>query len=211
MTFPSFDGIVFLSILPSPLTARLRTSTMTNYFYTDARGTKRGPCDKQLLKELARHGTIKPNTPLETDTGEDIGTAEQNPELFSRSNTESDTRAAGTMGETIFDIDNIIDIRFTRFITPPYISLLWCLALIVEFLSYGVGLFSIASNFGVEWMLVWFIPATLGLLLVLFYTRLHYEKIIVKFKSEEYLKKIETHQRKIEEHLRAMREKQEQQ
>jgi hypothetical protein len=42
---------------------------MTQYYYIDARGTKRGPCDEQLLKELVSHGTIQSNTLIETDTG----------------------------------------------------------------------------------------------------------------------------------------------
>jgi hypothetical protein len=42
---------------------------MTQYFFIDASGRKCGPCDEQLLKEFIEHGTIKPDTLLETDTG----------------------------------------------------------------------------------------------------------------------------------------------
>jgi len=42
---------------------------MTNFFYTDARGTKRGPCDEQLLRDLVANGSITPATLLETEDG----------------------------------------------------------------------------------------------------------------------------------------------
>jgi prepilin-type processing-associated H-X9-DG protein len=61
---------------------------MTQYYYIDARGTKRGPCDEQLLKELARHGAIKPDTLLETDTAE-TEVAGQIPGLVFRSSLDS--------------------------------------------------------------------------------------------------------------------------
>ncbi len=42
---------------------------MTNFFYTDANGRKRGPFDAGQLRVLAAQGIITPNTPLETGGG----------------------------------------------------------------------------------------------------------------------------------------------
>lgn len=53
---------------------------MTNYFYIDEHGRRQGPISDQQLKALAARGTIKPHTPLETDSGHK-GTAEQIPGL----------------------------------------------------------------------------------------------------------------------------------
>ena len=43
---------------------------MANYFYTDANGNKRGPVTPEALKAMAAQWIIKPNTPLETDSGQ---------------------------------------------------------------------------------------------------------------------------------------------
>jgi hypothetical protein len=58
---------------------------MTNFFYTDANGSKQGPVSEQQLKELATQRLINPNTPMETDTGHQ-GTAGQIPGLFDAPN-----------------------------------------------------------------------------------------------------------------------------
>ena len=42
---------------------------MPNYFYTDTSGNRRGPVTPEALKALASQRIIKPNTPLETDSG----------------------------------------------------------------------------------------------------------------------------------------------
>ena len=42
---------------------------MANYFYFDAKGTKRGPCDEQQLQELIAGGSIKPDWQVESDDG----------------------------------------------------------------------------------------------------------------------------------------------
>jgi hypothetical protein len=67
---------------------------MAQYNYIDARGTERGPCDEQLLKELVSHGTIKPGTLLKTDTG-DMVVAGQIPDLFS--DTQAHTKIPATV------------------------------------------------------------------------------------------------------------------
>jgi len=54
---------------------------MSNYFYFDANGTKRGPYDFQQLKERVANGMIEPHTPMETDDGHK-GLAGQLPGLF---------------------------------------------------------------------------------------------------------------------------------
>ena len=43
---------------------------MTNYFYTGINGQKIGPISETQLKELAARGAIRPDTQLETDTGQ---------------------------------------------------------------------------------------------------------------------------------------------
>ena len=54
---------------------------MANFFYTDAIGRKQGPVNEQQLKGLVTQGVVKPDTPLETDTGHK-GVASQIPGLF---------------------------------------------------------------------------------------------------------------------------------
>lgn len=45
---------------------------MSNYFYTDANGQKQGPINDQQLQILATQGIIKPESPLETEEGQQI-------------------------------------------------------------------------------------------------------------------------------------------
>ena len=47
----------------------VRYVAMTIYFYIDANDQKQGPVSKRRLRILASQGTIKPETPLETNTG----------------------------------------------------------------------------------------------------------------------------------------------
>ena len=54
---------------------------MTNYYYIDANGLKRGPATEQQLQGLVAHGIITPHTQVETDTGQ-RGAASQFPNLF---------------------------------------------------------------------------------------------------------------------------------
>lgn len=42
---------------------------MPNYFYIDASGTRQGPITDTQLKTLATQGVIRPETPLETESG----------------------------------------------------------------------------------------------------------------------------------------------
>lgn len=42
---------------------------MPNYFYIDQSGAKQGPINDQLLRSLAAHGAITPQTQLQADTG----------------------------------------------------------------------------------------------------------------------------------------------
>jgi xanthosine utilization system XapX-like protein len=53
---------------------------MSNFFYYDAGGNKRGPLNMQQLQTLATKGIISPKTILETDDGHK-GAAGQIPEL----------------------------------------------------------------------------------------------------------------------------------
>jgi hypothetical protein len=82
---------------------------MTQYFYIDAKGTKRGPCDEQMLKEFAEHGTIKPDTLIETDTGESYAAGE----------------VLATFAKT--HAFAMPDVGFTHFLTPALIALIWWL------------------------------------------------------------------------------------
>ena len=55
---------------------------MPNYFYTDPKGQKQGPVSGTQLKELITRGIVKPDTLMETPTGQQ-GLARQIPGLFS--------------------------------------------------------------------------------------------------------------------------------
>ena len=72
-------ALIFVALSVTLFSERL--TTMTNWFYTDAFGTRMGPLDDQQIRQLVGQEIITPETPMETDTGH-TGVAGQIPGLF---------------------------------------------------------------------------------------------------------------------------------
>ena len=149
---------------------------MTDYFYTDASGNRRGPFNEEQIKQLAKYNHISLATLLETDDGskmlvEEIVSDLNNPDT-------SQTSSATSPG--------LFDIGFTRFITNTWISIIWVLTIVLTFLGCVGAMVFGASNNAPEL----FIIAPIASLLSLLFMWMSFEVTIVLLRIETHLRTI---------------------
>jgi len=167
---------------------------MTDYFYLDTNGTRRGPCDEDRLQELAANGTIRPDTLIgEMDAGLTLTGLKKATELIPDSTFNSDARRTPL---------GFFDFGFTRFFTASLIPFFWIVSVVVAFSIWGsfvlIGLFAIITGaVGDDTILGTFyiLLSTVALLIHLLLIRIALEFLLIVFR--------------IETHLRAIREKDE--
>jgi len=113
----------------------------------------------------------------------------------------------------------IFDIRFTRFITNVWISVIWVIIIVAHFFTYLCVIFGMLISVGMAAQqggedtfagammvsLVMFLPVTVGLILSLLFWRMALELIIVIFRIETNTRPIQ----QIETHMQTFKEQRE--
>ena len=156
------------------------TNPMAKYFRIDSDGTKRGPFDKEQIKQLLRYKHISPTTLLETEDGVQISAGEI-PNLFD---------SQSTMASTSLSESAIPDIGFSEFFTPILITITWWLAVIstIGSCSYVMYLTS-SSNTATEGRIVALVTIAISVLSLL-YTRILLELTAIFFRMERHQRTI---------------------
>ena len=166
---------------------------MTDYFYLDNNGTRRGPYNEERLQELAANGTIKPDTQIGTmDAGLTLTGLKKATELIPDSMFHSAARQKPL---------GVFDFGFNKFYTATLIKFIWKVIVVVAFLTWGssiiIGLLAIVTGgdeggavLGVLYILLSMIALLIHLILV---------RIVLEFAFIVFCI--------IETHLRAIRKK----
>ena len=144
---------------------------MKNYFYFDQHNNKRGPFDVEQIKQLARYKHISPTTPLETDDGDKMLVGDIISDLVNSQSTATQT-------------SGFFDIRFTRFITNTWISIIWVIVIIAHFIAPFVVCAVMANTVGGGAPIVAFVLSVPLALLSLLFSRMSLELTIVLFRIE---------------------------
>ena len=178
------------------------------WYYYDKSGNKIGPFKGRELRLLALQGTITPDTVLEGSDGRTIIAGKAGglpfPEAppLSQPDTSNPFDTDSPATNNPFDLSGeeasspgFFDIRFTRFITNVWISIIWCTVIAFHFLGYSVMVLAIlymmatadtesARIAGFLFLLL----GTVGWLLSLLFSRMGLEFIIVVFRIETHLR-----------------------
>ena len=111
---------------------------MANYFYYDL-GKKYGPFSVEQLRELAEQGSIKPYKTLITEGNNKEIKAEQiiDSRHFMKDDATLDKQGGVPLGKQggvpLEKSPGFFDIHFTRFISNTWVSVIWVIAIIVQF------------------------------------------------------------------------------
>ncbi|GHT45517.1 hypothetical protein FACS189454_05150 [Planctomycetales bacterium] len=168
---------------------------MPNFFYFDNNGTKQGPYDGVQLTALAKNGNVTPDTLVENEAGKQTK-AKNITGLFPH-----------PVPPPTSEVD-FLDIGFTRFITPVWISTIWIICIVVDVISvfisfvYAVIIANTVkedtNNIGVDAAVVFILGLLASIilpLLTLLLQRIVLEVLIVLFKIEKNTRETEENTR----------------
>ena len=165
----------------SPLSLK---NPVAKYYYFDRAFKKHGPVSQEQLQELAVHGTIGQDTPVESDTG-DVKLAEQ----FLPTTRFKRTQA---MGWTYpLPGSRSSDIGFSQFLTPTLITIIWWLSVITTIIGclYAIGMMFSSDMPAVEKGISVLITIAIAVLSLLC-TRIILELIAIFFRMERHQRTI---------------------
>ena len=163
---------------------------MANFFYFDRNNQKQGPVSRDQLIELATQGDIEHASVVETNTGD-----RESAEYFIPSTCFKRAKAPLAIAEPS---SGFFDIGFTRFISNTWISIIWCIVIIVHFLG-AIGAMSYAFNTDGTTGVISLLAVPLITLVSLLSCRMALELEVIFFR-------IETNTRETKEYLREIKE-----
>jgi len=165
---------------------------MADYFYTDADGNRKGPFNKEQLKELAANGIITPTTQLVARDGLKGRASAWYPDLKFSNVSDHTEYAQASPG--------FFDIGFTRFVMNFYIPYIWVFTIVAGCLGWAFSIIMGLNQLGIEkepWYgIVTIVVATIALPFSLLFSRMVLEIVIVMFRIETHLRTIHEHYEK---------------